>query len=225
MKTRFLVMLIMSALISYSASGQEKCEVMKSSISGSYTGGCKKGLAEGKGTAQGIDHYTGQFKKGLPDGKGTYTWATGETYTGNWKKGKRHGSGTYPWFYQGRDTLSEGQWIEDRYAGPVVKKPRIINSSSVERYTIRKEGTNFNRVMIHFSQNGTTNNSISNLMIVSSSGYQSSLGPMTGFEGVVFPVTINISYTTLNKMKTASYPVIFEFEISEPGDWKVELFN
>ncbi|KAF5072377.1 MORN repeat protein [anaerobic digester metagenome] len=225
MKTRLLIMLTMSLLISNYTSGQEKCEVMKSSISGSYTGGCKKGLAEGKGTAQGIDHYTGQFSKGLPHGKGTYTWSTGEVYDGNWKKGKRHGIGTYSWFYQGRDTLSKGQWIEDQYAGPVYAKPRITQNSNIERYTIRKEGDINNRVLIGFIQNGLPNTSMTNLMLASSSGYQSSLGPLTGYEGVAFPVTINVRYTTMNRLQTATYEVRFEFEISEPGDWRVTLYN
>jgi hypothetical protein len=56
------------------------CRVAKASISGSYTGDCKNGLAHGKGIAQGIDRYEGEFTKGLPSGTGIYRWADGVYY-------------------------------------------------------------------------------------------------------------------------------------------------
>ena len=45
------------------------CKATKAEISGTYVGGCKKGLVHGNGIAQGIDRYEGQFIKGLPSGK------------------------------------------------------------------------------------------------------------------------------------------------------------
>jgi len=62
-------------------------------------------------------------------------------------------------------------------------------------------------------------------MISSSSGYDTSLGNSVGYDEVLFPVRIRITYTTPNKLKTATYYVEFEFEISEPGDWIVDLHN
>jgi hypothetical protein len=56
---------------------QEECKVLMPEISGSYTGKCKKGLAQGKGLAIGTDTYEGRFLKGLPDG-------TGKIYMGRW---------------------------------------------------------------------------------------------------------------------------------------------
>ena len=47
---------------------QNPCKVLMKEISGSYSGECKKGLADGKGEAKGVDRYIGAFKKGLPDG-------------------------------------------------------------------------------------------------------------------------------------------------------------
>ena len=67
------------------------CKVLITGISGKYSGGCRKGLAHGKGTAQGMDTYAGKFKRGLPDGTGIYTWADGSYYEGQWKAGKREG--------------------------------------------------------------------------------------------------------------------------------------
>lgn len=56
------------------AQAQTNCKVLDSDISGSYVGGCKDGLADGKGEARGRDSYVGEFKAGLPHGQGTYVW-------------------------------------------------------------------------------------------------------------------------------------------------------
>jgi hypothetical protein len=66
----FFVLLIITGSNIYEQTGD--CRVAKASISGSYTGGCKNGLAQVKGVAQGIDRYEGQFVKGLPSGTGIY---------------------------------------------------------------------------------------------------------------------------------------------------------
>jgi hypothetical protein len=38
-------------------------------------------------------------------------------------------------------------------------------------------------------------------------------------------VVIKLNYTTWNKLHTSQNYIIFEFEITEPGDWKVEVYN
>ncbi|HOI87591.1 MAG TPA: hypothetical protein PLV51_06990 [Lentimicrobium sp.] len=225
MKKKSYLVLVLIVFLSQTVTAQDNCKVLLPALSGEYTGGCKKGLADGRGTAKGTDHYTGQFKKGLPDGKGIYTWETGEIYDGSWKNGMRHGIGTYTWFSQGQDTVMHGQWNEDQYTGPVIPKPRITQNNNVERYTIRKENMNTNRVLLSFLQNGLPNGTITNLMLACSSGYETSLGPLTGFEGVTFPLTVSVRYTTMNKLKTATFDVRFEVEIYEAGDWRIVLYN
>ena len=64
------------------------------SLQGTYKGTCKNGLANGHGTAIGIDSYTGQFLNGYPEGNGKYTWKNGSWYDGAWKKGVDDGKGT-----------------------------------------------------------------------------------------------------------------------------------
>jgi len=62
-------------------------------------------------------------------------------------------------------------------------------------------------------------------MISSTSGVETKLGSLIGYEFIEFPVTIKVNYETLNKFKSAIYQVIFEFEITEPGHWRVEIHN
>jgi hypothetical protein len=220
-----ITLLILFLFFCQSMVSQQTCKVLKPELAGSYKGKCKDGLANGNGSAIGTDRYKGQFFKGLPEGKGTYIWATGESYTGYWKEGKRNGEGEYTFFYQGNDSTIVGNWENDRYIGHKPEKPKIIYKSSVERYNFQKNGNIKNRVLINIYQNGVRNTGISNFMISSSSGYDTSLGNSVGYDEVLFPVRIRITYTTPNKLKTATYYVEFEFEISEPGDWTVDLHN
>ncbi|MCU0459673.1 MAG: hypothetical protein MUE37_11375 [Bacteroidales bacterium] len=108
---RKTALLLGSVIISswFSAAwSQNNCKVLKPGIDSTYAGDCKQGLANGQGTATGIDRYTGEFKKGLPDGTGTYIWNNGDKYEGEWKKGLREGTGKYTTRYNGRDsTISE----------------------------------------------------------------------------------------------------------------------
>ena len=204
---------------------QENCKVIKPEIAGSYSGKCKKGLANGYGTAVGTDRYEGQFLKGLPNGEGTYTWATGESYTGEWKEGKRNGEGVYTFFYDGKDSTLYGNWMNDIYLGLKPNKPNIIYKTGIDRYTIQKNGNFRNRVLIDIYQSGMRNLGITNFMISSSGGYETKIGQSVGYDEVIFPVIIKVTYTTWNKLRTATYYVDLEFEIFEPGDWKVDLYN
>ncbi|NOU47999.1 MAG: hypothetical protein HOO86_13190 [Bacteroidales bacterium] len=217
-----LIFLTGCAMFSYS---QEQCKVLKPEISGTYEGKCKKGLANGKGIAIGTDRYEGKFSNGLPHGKGTYTWSTGETYTGEWFNGKRDGVGVYTMHVNGKDSVQDGIWQKDKFGGPKPKNPVVIYKSGVDRYNFQKNITAKNRVLIDLLQNGSRNIAISNFLITCSSGYETKIGESIGYDEVTFPVTIKLSYSTMNKLHTMPIEVKFEFEISEPGDWTVELNN
>ena len=69
------------------------------------------------------------------------------------------------------------------------------------------------------------NTTISNFLISSDTGAETTLGNLVGYEFIDFPITIKVNYMTLNKTKTATYQVIFEFTINDPGDWRVEIHN
>ncbi len=161
----------------------------------------------------------------MPWGKGSYTWANGDNYTGDWKNGIREGEGELKFKVSEKDTIVSGLWENDRYLGPKPKEPEVISKTSIDRYNIYKQGDILNRVLIDFQQNGMRNTGITNLLISSNSGTETNLGYLIGYENINFPVVIKVNYTTWNKLRTQQIYAIFEFKISEPGDWRVEIFN
>lgn len=226
MKTsNHLILSFLIVLLAISVSAQESCKVLLPSISVTYEGKCKKGLANGKGIASGTDRYEGQFKAGLPDGKGSYTWANGDVYTGEWMEGLRHGIGKFTTKVNGEEIVQDGLWEKNTYKGPKPKAPSVTFKTGVDRYDFRKDITDKNRVLISFMQNGMRNNSVMNLLMSTSSGYETQLSEMVGYDEVTYPVTIKVAYTTYNKLRTVTVDVRFEFVIYEPGDWKVEINN
>lgn len=212
-------------ICAFSIYSQEKCKVLLPSISGNYEGKCKNGVANGKGIAVGTDRYEGQFSKGFPQGEGLYTWSNGNTYSGEWFEGKRNGIGIYTIKLNGQDSIQSGLWRNDSYLGPKPKNPVVTYKTSVDRYNFKKNNSPLNRVLINIYQNGNYNKGISNFRMSSSSGQDLQISQSIGYDNVVFPVAIKLTYTTMSKLNTSPYIVIFEFEIYEPGNWTVELFN
>jgi hypothetical protein len=222
--TKFYLITLFVFLIFHGFS-QENCKVLKPEISTSYIGKCKNGLAHGKGIASGVDKYEGQFVKGYPDGKGLYTYASGNVYSGEWKEGKRNGIGKLTVKTAGSDSIQDGVWKDDKFIGPKPKEPEIIYKSSVDRYSVQKTNVEKNRVQFKMLQSGTINLKVKNVDLISSSGQEFRTGNLVGFDQVVFPATVKISYITPNKLATAEVNAIFEIRIFEPGDWVIELHN
>jgi len=212
-------------MFSIQVSSQEVCKVLKPGIDSIYHGKCKKGLAHGKGKADGIDSYIGRFVEGLPDGEGIYTWANGDIYDGDWDNGIRDGEGTFTFKVNEKDTILSGLWKDDNYLGPKPEKPKVITNVGTDRYSIKKIGNAKDRVLVKILQNGMKNTGVSNFLISGSTGVETMLGQELGFDYIEFPITIKVSYFTYNKLRTQQYQVIFEFKISEPGDWRVEIHN
>jgi hypothetical protein len=226
MKAKYLTILIISfSLQCFSLYSQRSCNVLIPEIADNYEGSCKKDLADGFGLATGKDRYEGYFRKGLPDGQGNYIWSTGEIYKGEWKNGMRHGIGVYTFKYFGRDSTITGKWKNGNLADNKPDEPYIHSKSGIDRYAFQKVASVKSRVLINIFQNGARNTGVTNLMMNSTSGYDSSTGLSTGFDEVKFPVRIKLTYTTWNKLKTVTYYVEFDFEIFEAGDWKVDIHN
>lgn len=222
---QFITFLGLLMFFSLTASAQKPCKVLVPALDSSYSGKCKKGLAHGKGLALGIDKYEGRFSQGLPDGKGTYTWANGDVYKGNWKDGHRNGEGILSLKHAGIDSIMAGLWENDKYLGPKPLAPKVLTKVSIDRYSfINRPGVK-DRVLIDFYQNGVRNTGITNLLVNTSKGQQCTLGHSIGYDFIEFPVRIKVHYTTKNKLGTSEYQAIFEFEITEPGDWLVVIHN
>lgn len=206
-----------------SASAQQiECNVTLPAISGSYSGGCKNGMAHGKGIAQGIDHYEGQFSKGMPDGKGTYKWADGTVYEGEWKKGMRTGKGKMIY----RDSVINGYWKEDKYLGEKLIPPYKVNySMGVSRSTIMKTASSLNGVRIRLLQGGGDNTSIQDFSLTYTSGDEYRTGSVYGIQNTFFPLDVKVRYSTWNQFRTSKFNVLFEFTINDPGTWDVVITN
>jgi hypothetical protein len=223
-KLRYLLT-ITAILLTISAYTQDSCRVLTPELQGTYNGECKDSLADGYGKAAGKDSYEGYFKKGLPHGKGTYYWSTGEVFTGFWFMGKRNGLGRFTFKINGKDTTITGIWKDNIYTGPKPKDPEVVRFTNIDKYEFRKGTTNLSRVLIDFRQNGMTNTQVSNIMMTASSGTETKVGQMIGYENLTFPVTFKIRYNSFNKMKTVRYNCYIEFTIYEKGDWVVKLIN
>jgi len=217
-----LILILVLVLGNIAYSQESDCKVLKPEISESYSGGCKNGLADGKGVARGIDYYEGQFDKGLPAGKGTYKWADGTYYEGHWVNGKREGSGkmVYP------DSTVTGYWKDDIYAGKKLIPPyEIMRTMSVSRSNIIKSVGAIDEVRIRILQGGSDNRSVTNLSISSSSGDEFRTDRVYGLEKVIFPLDVKVSYTSRTQFGTSQFNVIFNFRINEPGVWEVTITN
>jgi hypothetical protein len=215
-----LIAVLMSG--SYIFAQQSDCKVNLPDISGSYTGGCKNGLAHGKGVAQGIDHYEGQFVRGMPDGKGTYRWANGNYYEGQWKDGLKDGSGKMVY----GDSIVSGYWRENKYMGAKLVPPyKILSSISVARSTITKSINSGNGVRIRLLLGGSDNSTVENFSLAYDSGDEYRLGSSYGIQNATFPMYVKVTYRTWNQLHTIQYDVIFEFTLNEPGTWEVVLNN
>jgi hypothetical protein len=198
------------------------CKVNMPTISGSYNGGCKKGLAQGKGVAQGVDRYEGQFNKGLPDGRGTYRWANGIYYEGEWKSGLREGAGkmVYP------DSTTEGFWKGDKYLGKKLIEPyKILSALSVGRYSVTKAADRMNTIKVRIMQGGVDNISIEDFSMAYDQGSEYKNGNYYGIENVKFPMNLKIKYRSWNQLMTSQFNVIFEIVINDPGSWDIVLTN
>ncbi len=214
-------LLVLSSLMMFS---QQKCEVLKDDISGQYKGGCKNGLAHGKGVSQGQNKYEGEFKKGLPNGEGTIVYFDGGMYIGHWKKGLRQGEGKYVINIGGKDSIADGIWKKDNYFGKKpVKQYEVIKKMSVSRYSIKKVGEASNKVTIKVRSKGQAVKGIED-NITASNGRKSNYAGFIVYENInSFPFMCQMRYSVPSALGATSVNVEFNFKILEKGEWLVEL--
>jgi hypothetical protein len=202
-------------------SAQDDCKVLLPNIGVSYTGSCKKGLADGQGEAAGVDHYKGEFKKGYPDGTGTYTWQSGAIYVGKWVKGLREGEGKYTFKYMERDSVLSGQWKDDKYIGIAALAPYVIEyRNSIERVTCVRSG---DRPYVRYVFSRTN---VDNLLLQGSSGMENInlfASGFTGFEQVTFPFKGTVKFNAPSVLMTIILNCELRLTINQPGSWVVTI--
>jgi hypothetical protein len=110
-----LVRALALVFLAFPALAQE-CKVLDLELRGSYEGGCKYGLAEGVGHAQGTAEYRGEFRAGKKHGQGAKTWPNGDRYEGEFADDRREGRGKYTW--------GRGPWAGESYEGDYVADKR-----------------------------------------------------------------------------------------------------
>lgn len=204
---------------------QEKteCRVLFPALDGIYQGGCKDGLAHGKGTANGTDSYTGAFRNGYPHGKGTYNWASGNTYKGEWNMGKREGNGVFTGRIDGKDTVMAGIWKDDKFMGQKPSPPNVSMKYNIVNAAFTRTGDG-NRISISFYQNGLTNNVMA-LSIVTNTGSEVKSGNIINYYDIQFPFHCKINYQSYNGLRTQIFDCILEFEITQAGSWDLRVVN
>lgn len=217
---RMVLMLSIFILTCYASCviAQDDCLVLVPRIGVTYTGSCRKGLANGQGEAIGLDHYIGEFKRGYPEGFGTYRWQTGETYVGEWQKGLRNGQGTYTYKYIDRDTTITGLWKDDKYVGLEEIKPyQIEYRSGIGRVSCFRTG---DRPYVRYV---FSRGNISNLIMQGSSGTENFITSFTGYDQVKFPFKGTLKFTAPNAWMTAMLICELRLTINQPGAWVVTI--
>jgi len=224
MKTSLLCLTILFSGYQLTFSQEiNECKVLLPELAGEYTGGCKKGLADGTGIAKGTDSYNGTFKKGLPNGKGVYTYASGAIYEGMFKYGKREGLGKLTYLNEGEQITEDGVWKENTFIGKAPEPAyEIIRKENILRYSFFKTSDPRNMIMVKITRNGTTIYP-SNLLLYSSNGSVTQQGSFNGFEQITFPVTCNIKYSLLTPFNNSYIDYELEFVIKEAGSWEITL--
>jgi hypothetical protein len=219
---QFIVFLMIT---NFAAGQQTGCKVLMPAISGTYSGECKKGLANGNGVAQGTDHYEGHFSKGLPDGQGTYTWQNGSFFQGQWEKGLKNGIGKMVYKSLAGDSIVTGYWEKDNYKGKkLIPSYKITRNQGVARYVFRKVGDG-NDLDIKIFLGSQFNTNVEDFSLAYDSGDEFERGSSYGIQNIRFPLNVKITYRTWNQFHTSQSNVTLDFELSEPGKWELTLVN
>lgn len=206
----FILLFLTTDLLSQS------CSVNVDSLKGQYIGDCRKGKAEGKGTAIGIDSYTGNFKNGSPDGYGKYIWKNGSFYEGLWKNGFFEGQGTLQKVNNNKQDSADvltGFWKKGKYIGRY-EKPYIVHSitNNISDINIRKLNSTTSEITITVKNITGGASSLSNTLLPKCRLIN--IEPIEGrFEQLITDETSS-SITNKYIFRKVTYPfyAIFSFE-------------
>ena len=221
---KFLILLLCSFFsLSYAGFSQDvECKVLLNGLDKTYNGECKKGLANGEGTASGkLGKYVGEFKKGFPSGGGKLEYSRGSYYEGEWSRGMRDGKGKY---FFSADSIIDGYWQRDVYLGKYEFPFKVISSRGLTRYKFSKTGESPNSVEVQFKRNGVrTMADITSINTQFNSGSELVQSNYYGYEQVEFPFEGKFLLSFLNKLRTNTINAEFEFKIFHEGKWLLTI--
>lgn len=220
--------------MSLASLGQYDCKVLVENLQGQYNGECRKGLANGEGSAKGVDSYVGKFKKGYPHGFGVYTFANGSNYIGNFNKGKKDGYGLLNTLKEDGSVIQDyGLWMAGSLIGPNDAKAlfrvksrkgiRVVNPKLT-----RDEATK-SQVWINFQVNGVPDKSVVIRSAEISSGKfidteDRTLNTQVYFDDVTeFPVTFKIKYQISKSDHFDKQDCFAEVTLFTAGLWEIYL--
>lgn len=226
MRNIIITIILLTLALSIQAQ-TESCKVLLEKISGKYTGGCKDGLADGKGKSIGEDTYIGLFKNGLPHGKGEYDYNNGDVFIGQWLNGHKDGKGKFTFTLNGKKNTMIGYWEKDDFIGS--KGPdtsyRVTGSTGIMGYKVEKKAVVDEQDQeITFSIKSAFLDFLpSDLQIVKSSGQLVQTGKKISITNYFYPFHCEINYTilVLGSRKQCS----FTLDVFDTGKYSVTLNN
>ncbi len=213
---------------------QFNCKVLVENLQGQYNGECKKGLANGEGSARGIDSYTGNFKKGYPNGFGIYTFKNGSNYIGNFIKGQKDGYGLLNTITEAGDLIQDyGLWLADSLIIPndskalfkvnLSKGIKIIDPKLTRDKSVRSQ------VWINFQVDGVPDKSVVISSAEISNGKQidtkdRSLNTLVAFDEIgEFPVKVKLTYQIRKTEQLFMVDCQTEIILFTPGLWEINM--
>lgn len=223
MKFLLLISVFLLGNLAFAQKQTSNCKVLSAKLQASYEGECKNRLANGEGTASGIDTYQGKFKDGVPHGKGKYVYADGSYYIGEFKNGLRHGEGTLHEMNKEANTVTSGKlglWKNDEFIEEVLeKKYKLLQSVNTLSVTFDKPDERQERVEISLGSRSV----LSDINVTASSGNSVVMGQSRVIiENCTYPLIVRLNYNA-QKGISQSTSVRVQFELESKGHWKVNV--
>jgi hypothetical protein len=213
---------------------QFDCKVLVDNLQGQYNGDCKKGLANGEGSAKGIDTYIGNFRKGFPNGFGVYTYENGSNYIGKFRKGLKDGYGLKNTITEAGDLVQYyGLWMADSLIVPddsrALFKVNLSKGIKIVDPKLTRDISKKNEVWINFQVDGVIDKSVIFENAEISNGKQidtkeRSLNTLVAFEDIKeFPVTINLKYQIRKTEQLFMVDCETEIILFTKGLWEINI--
>ncbi len=213
---------------------QYNCKVLVENLNGQYNGECKKGLANGEGSAKGIDTYVGNFKKGLPNGFGVYTYENGSNFIGKFRKGLKDGYGLQNTITEAGDLVQDyGLWMADSLLVPndsrALFKVNLSKGIKIVDPKLTRDITTKNQVWINFQVDGIPDNSVIIENSEISSGKkidtkERSLNTLIAFDDIKeFPVTVKLKYQIRKTEQLFMVDCQTEIVLFTAGMWEINI--